>query len=86
MDASNWLTLLGIFIAVETTLVTAIWGFAWFLSKKFNNIYEKIQLTLETMIAKLEYHEQHDEKRFSEITNGLWEIRVQQAGKKVVDG
>ena len=33
------------------------------------------------MIEKLEYHEQHDDKRFSEITNGLWEIRLNQAVK-----
>jgi len=83
MEPGNWLTLIGIFLAVETTLITAIWGFAWWLSKKFNNIYGKIQTTLDLMISKLEYHEQHDDKRFSELNNGLWMLRVEQAaGKK----
>lgn len=75
----NWVSLLGILITLETTLMAGIWGFSWFLSKKFNDIYEKIQETLSLMIEKLEYHEQHDDKRFSEMTNGLWEIRVAQA-------
>lgn len=82
MEPSNWLTLIGIFLAVETTLITAIWGFAWWLSKKFNHIYEKIQTTLDLMINKLEYHERHDDQRFSDINNGLWAIRVEQASKK----
>lgn len=81
MEVSNWISLLTIFIAVETTLIGAMWGFAWWLSGKFNDIYTKIQITLDLMINKLEYHEKHDDTRFAAITNGLWEIRVQQAAQ-----
>lgn len=75
----NWVSLLGVLITLETTLMAGIWGFSWFLSKKFNDIYDRIQETMALMIEKLEYHEQHDDKRFSDMTNGLWEIRVAQA-------
>lgn len=80
----NWLSLLSILIALETTLVAGIWGFAWFLAKKFTNIYTKIQNALDTMVDKLDYHEQHDDKRFNQITDGLWALRLENAlsGKK----
>lgn len=79
MEPSNWLTALSIFLATETTIIGFIWGFAWWLSKRFNGIYSKIQTTLDLMISKLEYHEQHDDKRFSELNNGLWMLRLENA-------
>lgn len=82
MEPSNWLTALSIFLSTEITIIGFIWGFAWWLSRKFSGIYEKIQTTLDLMITKLEYHEQHDDQRFSEITNGLWALRVEQAAKR----
>lgn len=80
----NWTAIISLLVAFETTVIAGIWGFAWFLSKKFSSIYNKIQETLDTMIEKLEYHEQHDDKRFNQITDGLWALRLENAlsGKK----
>lgn len=80
----NWSSIVALLIAFETTVIGGIWGFAWFLSRKFNNIYDKIQETLDTMITKLEYHEQHDDKRFTQLTDGIWALRLENAlsGKK----
>jgi hypothetical protein len=75
----SWASFVGLLVAVETTLIAGIWGFAWFLSTKFNGIYEKIQATLDLMINKLEYHEQHDDKRFNQVTDSLWALRLEQA-------
>lgn len=80
----NWVSLLGVLVTVETTLVAGIWGFSWFLSKKFSDIYEKIQNTVQQMVDKLEYHEQHDDKRFNQITDGLWALRLEQAVTKAI--
>ncbi len=30
-------------------------------------------------LEKLEYHERHDDKRFSDIVNSLWELRLRNA-------
>lgn len=76
---SNWIALMAMLLALETTLLGGIWGFAWFLSKRFTQIYSKIQATLDLMVEKLEYHEQHDDKRFSQVTDSLWALRVEQA-------
>lgn len=81
MEPSNWLTALSIFIATETTIIGVIWGFAWFLSKKFTDIYDKIQTTMELMISKLEYHEAHDDKRFAQMTDAVWALRLENAQK-----
>lgn len=35
----------------------------------------------DSMLAQLQYHERHDDRRFAEITNSLWEIRLQSALK-----
>lgn len=73
----------------QVTIVGFVWGFAWWLSKKFEAIYAKIQTTLDLMIDKLEYHESHDDKRFAQVTDGLWALRLENAtilAKKDKDG
>jgi len=70
-------------LALGATIISAVWGHAIWLSTRFSSIqkeidtkFEKILLTLTT---KMEYHERHDDRRFSQISDGLWEIRLQSA-------
>lgn len=42
-------------------------------------VSEKIEDTANMFLEKLEYHERHDDKRFSEVVNSLWEIRLRNA-------
>lgn len=81
LSLNTWMTLAAMFVGAQVTLIGAVWTISWGINKKITDIYQKIQTTLDLMVSKLEYHEQHDDRRFSEITNGLWEIRVQNASK-----
>lgn len=62
-----------------------VWALAWWLSGQFSGIrhfvYEQILRVEQSVLSKLEYHEKHDDTRFSSIRNDLWEIRVRNAAK-----
>lgn len=70
-------------IALGVTIISAVWGHAIWLSTRFGGIYkdidEKFEKLLTSLMTKLEYHERHDDRRFSQISDGLWEIRLQTA-------
>lgn len=64
-------------------ILSAICGSTWFISSKFNDtkslVYAQVNLAKEAILAKLEYHERHDDKRFEDVYNQLWEIKVRNA-------
>lgn len=55
----------------------------WWLSNQFKDIRTFVQNTSDNLeknfLDKLEYHERHDDKRFSDIVNSLWELRLRNA-------
>jgi len=77
---TDWATLGIIF-----TIVSAVSSLTWWLSGQFSGIrhmvYERIGLTEKVLVDKLEYHERHDDVRFTGISNDLWDIRVRNAAK-----
>lgn len=75
-------TLLGVMVTVA--------GFGFWLSGQLNKIkdlifvqIDKINIKIESMesslMEKIEYHERHDDKRFGDIRDSLWEIRLRNA-------
>ena len=64
-------------------ILGAVWGHSLWLSKQFNSlrdlIYSKVGDLENVLLSKLEYHERHDDKRFSDLNNELWEIRLRNA-------
>jgi hypothetical protein len=70
-------------LAIGLTIVTAVWSHAIWLSGRFAHIQKdtdaNLDLILNKITEKLEYHERHDDRRFGDINNGLWEIRLQNA-------
>lgn len=72
----NVLTMVGV-------LAGAIWAFAWFLSNKFNSMmskfYDKIDSVAALILDKLEYHERHDDDRFSDIFKDISDLRIRNA-------
>lgn len=70
-------------IMLGVTILSAVWGHALWLSNRFAGISKEMDVRFERIFGaineKLEYHERHDDKRFNDITNGLWEIRLQNA-------
>lgn len=70
-------------LAIGVTVISAVWGHAIWLSNRFAYIQKimdvKFESLLEKITEKLEYHERHDDRRFGEISNALWEVRLQNA-------
>lgn len=48
-----------------------------------NLVYDKHEQLQKFITDKIEYHERHDDERFSAVTKDLWELRVRNA---LVDG
>lgn len=76
--------------AILVTIVGATWSLAWWFSKQFsslrNLIHTKSDQLEKFIMEKLEYHEKHDDDRFSQLANQIWEIRLRNAAKdKVMD-
>lgn len=80
-DQQLFFTIAGLFL----TIFAAVWSLAWWLSGKFskvtNLIFTTAEKTREVLLNKLEYHERHDDDRFSQIREDLGEIRIRNAAK-----
>lgn len=70
-------------VATVISIVGSIAGLGWFMSRQLAHIKDFVYSTSETvkksMIEKLEYHERHDDKRFSDIVDDIWELRLRYA-------
>jgi hypothetical protein len=72
-------------LAIPASLLVFGAGLSWFISIQFAKIQalinERIEKTQNIILAKLEYHERHDDQRFERMNQDLWEIRVRNAAK-----
>lgn len=70
-------------ITIIVTTLGSVGSAVWWLSNQFKEMRTYVQDTVDKMEAsfldKLEYHERHDDKRFSDIVNSLWELRLRNA-------
>ena len=89
-NTSDVLTIVGLVVGVFTACLASVWSLSWWLSNQFtalrNLLYTTVKKSEENIIAKLEYHEKHDDQRFSSVDerfsslkDDLWEIRVRNA-------
>ena len=76
---------LSLLVTVILAVAGIVWTFAWWLSNKFNSMmatfYNKIDSVGAVILDKLEYHEKHDDKRFQQVSNDIWDIRVRNAAR-----
>src|SRR6266446_1738201 len=72
-------------LAVGIFVGGTVWALAWWLSGQFSGtrslVYEQLARVEQTIVSKLEYHERHDDTRFADIRNDIWDIRVRNASK-----
>lgn len=77
-------------IGVLMTIIGTVWSLAWWLSNKFTELrglfYTQVDKVSRSILDKLEYHEKHDDQRFSNvdqrfssIKDDLWDIRIRNA-------
>ncbi len=81
----NWNVLLAVFGSVSGVLIT-VWRFAIWIQQQFAQMKDYTHLRISELenkvLTKLEYHEKHDDQRFSEVHNEIWEIKVLNAASK----
>lgn len=83
----DW-SIVGTTTVILSTIIGAVWYMASWLSKRFDEIKKYSSDMADKIISKLEYHERHDDERFSEVRNDIWEIRLRNAahdGRRVLD-
>jgi len=82
----DWNLFLGIVIAIGAFIGILISSVLW-LSKQFsivrNLVYDKTEQLKEFIIDKIEYHEKHDDRRFHDLGNDIWAIKLRNA---TIDG
>ena len=77
----NMVTLGGALAALIISLFSAEWVFIVWLSRQFTKVYSKMDELTDRILAKLEYHERHDDQRFQNVSNDIWSIKVRNAAK-----
>lgn len=75
-------TLIQIFSLVAAFIAT-VGTLTWWLAGQFKSTRDIVFSQVERVLSKLEYHEKHDDHRFQEIRNDIWEIRLRNAA---IDG
>ena len=69
------------------TIIALVGSMTWWLSVQLNNlkslIFAQTTEVKESILNKLEYHEKHDDERFSNLDKRIWEMQVRNAA---IDG
>lgn len=72
-------------VGIILTIVSTVSGLTWWLSGQFsairNLVFERVSSVAKEILDKIEYHERHDDDRFSQIRSDLGDIRVRNASK-----
>ena len=72
-------------IGIILTIVSAVSSLTWWLSGQFSAVktlvHSKVEATTRILLDKIEYHERHDDDRFSQIREDLSELRIRNAAK-----
>lgn len=76
---TDWMAIFGTIFLV----MGSVWGIGRWLDARFystqNMLLTKMERMQEVILGKLDYHEKHDDQRFSAVNNDLWELRVRNA-------
>lgn len=78
LSPTDWVAIVGVYI----TILGSVWGLGRYLDGRFVKVFEKIEAVQDRVLTKLEYHERHDDKRFSEIREDIWETRLRIVGAR----
>lgn len=70
-------------LSIILTVVVATGTMSYWLSNQFkdvrNLVYQKTEQLQNYFLAKVEAHEQHDDKRFDALNDDVWMIRLRLA-------
>lgn len=70
-------------LALSFTILTFVGGLGYSQANRSNSLRESILDKLgaveSNILKKLEYHERHDDQRFSDVKNDIWMLRLRAA-------
>jgi len=79
MNSAEWIALCGLAFSIVAAIVGMGMRLTWILGKEF-------AATRQVLMEKLDYHEAHDDERFShvdqrftDVHDDIWQLRVEQA-------
>jgi len=75
----------GTVASVVFAIVSAQWRLSNWLSNQFTLVKDLVYSNIKEVTKKLEYHEQHDDVRFSQIDKALNEVRLNMAVHQAVN-
>lgn len=67
---------LGTIATIISGVIAGLWTLGIYINSKFEGTKNFVENKFDKLTDKLEYHEQHDDKRFSGIGDSLWELRL----------
>lgn len=82
MSPENWIAI----IALALSVYGGGFGALVWLQKKFETIESNINKAVDKILDKLEYHERHDDERFSQMDKNLWEQKLRMVSLEVARG
>lgn len=66
-------------MSLIAAIAGSVWSLAWWLNGHFNNLRKDFMALTKEILDKLEYHERHDDTRFGQLRDDIWDIRVRNA-------
>lgn len=67
------------YIGLIASVAASVWSLAWWLNGHFNTIRKDVVALGKEILDKLEYHERHDDTRFAQVREDIWDIRIRNA-------
>lgn len=69
-------------LGIAGSIIAASWFQGIWISRQFSVIKDFINDKVDDVLNKLQYHERHDDKRFDDITNRIWMMKLENATSK----
>lgn len=83
---SDWLTIIGYISGAVISVGVTVASMSWWLSRQFSNTNNLIDAKLEKLqtilVGKMEYHERHDDQRFSDLRNEIFTLQLKEAARE----
>lgn len=72
---------MGMYLTVILSVAGSAWSLSWWFSNQFKGMRNIMYDVQKSILDKLEYHERHDDKRFADVRDDIWDIRVRNAAR-----
>jgi hypothetical protein len=80
----EWNLAIGL-MGIAITILGAEWSLGAWINRQFsdmrNLVYSETKKLRDEIVNKIEYHERHDDSRFAQVREDIWEIRISNAAR-----